>query len=129
MNTVVTILIYFYATYHGVSPELAIAIAKTESNLKPSAVTKEAKGGKSYGLFQVRWKTAADLGFRGTQQQLLDLDINIALGTAYIRKCAAKFGNSVDSIACCYNAGLYRDPKVCRSSQVQEYTSKVKGNL
>jgi soluble lytic murein transglycosylase-like protein len=126
MTIVITVLIHIYSIIYGIDPNLMLAIARTESNLNPDAVAKEVKGGKSYGLFQIRGRTATDLGFRGNQLELLDPGTNIWLAANYIQKCQIRYGKSLDSIACCYNAGLYRKDATCRAGQVKSYIRKVR---
>jgi len=110
----------------GVNPKLAESIAQVESGLRPTAKAHEKKvGGYSYGLFQVRYRTAQDLGFAGTKEELMGLETNVYYGVKYLAACQKKFWADVGAISCCYNAGMFRKDSVCRSPQVLEYKRKI----
>ena len=130
MKFIIMSLIQFYSMTYGVDANYSIAIAKTESNLKTDTITYEPKvNGYSYGLFQVRYITAKDLGYNGSKKDLLDVDINIKYGIKHIKRCMDKYGEDLNKVSCCYNAGLYRKAKVCKSDQVKLYQSKVQGYM
>ena len=110
----------------GVNPKLAESIAQVESGLRPTVKAHEKKvGGYSYGLFQVRYRTAQDLGFAGTKEELMGLETNVYYGVKYLAACQKKFGADVRAISCCYNAGMFRKNGVCHSPQVREYKQKI----
>jgi soluble lytic murein transglycosylase-like protein len=110
----------------GVNPKLAESIAQVESGLRPTVKAHEKKvGGYSYGLFQVRYRTAQDLGFAGTKEELMGLETNIYYGVKYLAACQKKFGEDIGAISCCYNAGIFRKDKVCHSGQVRKYKQKI----
>lgn len=124
----ITTLIYVQAVITGVNPKFAESIARTESSLRPQVIAHEKKtNSKSYGLFQLRYSTAQELGFKGSRKELLDINLNIEYGVKQIKACQVKYGNDLNKIACCYNAGLYRSAKVCKSGQVRGYIKKVRG--
>ena len=90
----------------GIDPAWAYAIIRAES-----AWTTDAKSGaNAYGLMQLLPGTAAQLarsehlGYSGPAD-LFDPDTNIALGTRYLAKVAARFDGSTWLGSAAYNAG------------------------
>jgi len=73
--------------YHGVDPNLSLAIAQVESALKPNAVSKD--GFNSKGIFQLLDSTADDMrtlsGMNETYQPF-DPGMNSFLGIGYLRR-------------------------------------------
>jgi soluble lytic murein transglycosylase-like protein len=59
----------------------------------------------------------------------MDLETNIYYGVKYLAACQKKYGNNPKEIACCYNAGMFRDDNVCTSNQVKKYQRKVLGHM
>lgn len=64
----------------------------------------------SYGLVQIMYTTAYDVGFRGAPEDLLDPAKNIDAGAAFIASNSQKKEHGWDppKIACAYNAGRVR---------------------
>lgn len=90
----------------GVSPELALAIARRESEFNPGVISPVG----ARGLMQVMPGTASDtakaLGIDYSLPRLTeDPTYNALLGTAYLQKLTAEFGGSVALVAAGYNAG------------------------
>ena len=72
--------------YHGLDPVLALAVAKTESSLRPNAVSKD--GHESKGIFQLLDDTAANMIKRYKVEetyQPFDPKMNSHLGVGYLR--------------------------------------------
>ena len=72
--------------YHGLDPVLALAVAKTESSLRPNAVSKD--GHESKGIFQLLDGTAANMIKRfkiEEKYQPFDPKMNSHLGVGYLR--------------------------------------------
>ena len=72
--------------YHGLDPALALAVAKTESSLRPNAVSKD--GYESKGIFQLLDGTAANMIKRFKiegKYQPFDPKMNSHLGVGYLR--------------------------------------------
>ncbi|ATG48674.1 hypothetical protein CEW89_14565 [Celeribacter ethanolicus] len=92
-----------------VEPELAMAIARRESEFYPMAQSHVG----ARGLMQLMPRTGAamaeKLGIAGyTDGQLFDPIINARLGSAYLAQLEEEFGNNVMLIAVGYNAGPSR---------------------
>ena len=93
-----------YANEYNVDEYLIYAIIKAESNFEPDAVSH--RGAK--GLMQLMYSTAEDIAKRINvnlnEDNILDPDININLGTKYISMLIQKYNNTNLALAA-YNAG------------------------
>ncbi|MEC3862876.1 lytic transglycosylase domain-containing protein [Mesobacterium sp. TK19101] len=92
-----------------VPSELALAIARRESEFDPSVIS--VAGAR--GLMQVMPGTAKEVaGKLGLDYQVgkltSDPDFNVTLGTAYLAELASRFGGNAVMIAAAYNAGPSR---------------------
>jgi soluble lytic murein transglycosylase len=93
----------------GVPPELALAIARRESEFDPSVVS----GVGARGLMQLMPGTAeemaGDLGLTYSGSRLLnDPAYNATLGVAYLQELIDEFGGNFALVAAAYNAGPSR---------------------
>lgn len=93
-----------YADEYGVDEYLIYAIIKAESNFNQDAVShREAKG-----LMQLMYSTAEDIAKRIdvdlNEENILEPDININLGTKYISMLIQKY-NNINLALAAYNAG------------------------
>lgn len=93
-----------YSEMYNVDENLIYAIIKAESNFDPNAVSnKDARG-----LMQLMYDTAADVAkiveIEINEQNLLEPEININLGTKYISMLIEKYENIEVALAA-YNAG------------------------
>ena len=82
---------------YGISPRLAMAIIRTESNFNPSAVSPK----KAQGLMQLIPETAE----RFNVKKPFDPEQNIRGGLAYLRWLLAYFQGDIALVAAGYNAG------------------------
>ena len=92
-----------------VPTELALAIARRESEFDPAVVS----GAGAQGLMQLMPATAAEmakkLGLKHDPRQVLaDPSYNARLGTAYLAHLAERFDGNVVMMAAAYNAGPSR---------------------
>jgi soluble lytic murein transglycosylase len=89
----------------GVSPELALAIARRESEFNPAVVSSAG----ARGLMQVMPGTAKlvskKLGIEYSASKLNDWEYNARLGTSYLEGLNAEFGDNVILVSAGYNAG------------------------
>lgn len=90
-------LISRLAPEYGVSPRLAYAVAHTESNLNPGAVSPK----NAQGLMQLIPETSA----RFNVKKPFDPEQNVRGGLAYLRWLLAYFRGDVALVAAAYNAG------------------------
>jgi len=83
------------AQHYGVSPQLAVEVARRESSLNPAAIGAAGE----VGLFQLMPSTAADLGVNPWS-----IPDNIAGGVRYLRQMFDRFGDWNTALVA-YNAG------------------------
>lgn len=110
----------------NVDTDLALAIAQHESDFNPRAMTYEPKY-KTYsvGLFQMLLPTARAMGFHGPVKELQRPEVNIRLGIQHLSECTDRFGESVDEIACCHNAGTAVKVSHCKKKGIRDYVNRV----
>ncbi len=94
---------------NGLDPYLVASLIRQESEFDPSAVSYA----HAYGLMQllpsIGRKMAREEGMRSFRTfQLLDPEINIRLGTRYLRQMLDEFGGVPAYALAAYNAGDYR---------------------
>lgn len=90
-------LIRRLAPEYGIEPRLALAIAATESNFQPLAVSPK----NAQGLMQLIPETAQ----RFNVQKVFDPEQNVRGGLSYLRWLLAYFRGDVALVAAAYNAG------------------------
>lgn len=82
------------------SPSLALAIAKVESNFNPQALSHA--GAK--GVMQIMPRTAEQV-FGVNRNRLFDPDVNIELGVKFIKKLLKQYDGRLDIALSHYNGG------------------------
>lgn len=85
------------APEYGIAPRLALAIAATESNFQPLAISLK----NAQGLMQLIPETAQ----RFNVKKVFDPEQNVRGGLAYLRWLLAYFRGDVALVAAAYNAG------------------------
>ena len=93
-----------YSQKYKVEEELIYALIKAESNFEIEAVSSK----DAQGLMQLMYSTAEDVakknGIELTEENILNPDVNINIGTKYISTLLEKYKNIEIALAA-YNAG------------------------
>lgn len=99
-------LIVAVAGKHGVDPYLVKAIIAAESNFNAKAYRSEPRiEDASYGLMQVLAGTAKWMGYTGPEQGLYDPEINVEVGTKFLRYLLDHFNGDMLKAISGYNTG------------------------
>lgn len=112
-------LIVAEATRQGIDPELALAVARTESSFNQNARSHAG----AIGVMQLMPGTAADLGVNP-----YDLEENISGGLRYLKQQLNRFG-SVEKALWAYNGGPGRVLKGNIPAESRAYSSKILNSL
>jgi hypothetical protein len=88
------------AKRQNISPSLALAIAKVESNFNPRAISHA--GAK--GVMQIMPRTA-EQAFGVNRSSLFEPDVNIELGVKFIKKLLERYDDRLDIALSHYNGG------------------------
>lgn len=111
------------ASKYAVDPNLAVAIAKAESNLSPEVVSSAG----AVGVMQLMPETARNLGVRNIN----DPRENIDGGVRYLKQLLTSFNGDITKSVAAYNAGpaaveIYNGIPPYRETQA--YVAKVLEN-
>lgn len=99
-------------------PRLLESICFVESSYRPNMIHEDDGNGSSVGVCQVQLRTAAYLGYRGTERGLLGPGTNVFYAAKYLRYQYDRYGDWQKAVGA-YNAGVYRP------SVNQSYIDKV----
>jgi soluble lytic murein transglycosylase-like protein len=86
-------------------PGLLASICYTESKYDVTVIHKDDGGSDSIGVCQIKYDTAKDLGFTGTQTQLLGAETNIYYAAKYLHKQLLRYPNNNVKAIIAYNMG------------------------
>lgn len=114
-------LVQQLAPQYGVSPRLAMAIMRTESNFNPTAVSPK----NAQGLMQLIPETAE----RFNVKKPFDPEQNIRGGLAYLRWLLAYFQGNIALVAAGYNAGegaVNRYAGIPPYAETQGYVKRIR---
>ncbi len=99
-------LIDAHARNHGVPSALAHQIVMKESRYNPAA-----RNRAYWGLMQLRHETARSVGYGGAASGLLDPDINLRYGMAYLGNAYRVAGGDPRRALTFYTKGFYFEAK------------------
>lgn len=113
-------LINRLAPEYGVSPRFAFAVAHTESNFNPAAISPK----NAQGLMQLIPETSA----RFNVKKPFDPEQNVRGGLAYLRWLLAYFKGDVALVAAAYNAGegaVNRHRGIPPYAETRQYVQRI----
>jgi soluble lytic murein transglycosylase-like protein len=97
---------FFLVTLQFHLPQgLLSSLCYVESKHNPIAVHIDDGDGNSLGICQVKWSTARWLGFKGTEQDLMDPSTNIYYAGKYLAKQLQRYPNEINKAVIAYNQG------------------------
>ena len=113
-----------YSQEYGVEEDLIYALIKAESNFDANAISnKNAKG-----LMQLMYSTAEEIanksGIELTEENILDPDTNINIGTKYISNLLEKY-NCIEVALAAYNAGSGNVDKWIKNGTIKSDGSDI----
>ncbi|BDU50208.1 lytic transglycosylase domain-containing protein [Haliovirga abyssi] len=91
----------YYASKSNLEPELIYSIIKQESNFKDDEISNSS----AYGLMQLILPTAKSFQKNILYEDLLDPELNIKIGTKYLKLLYKKYNGNLIPIIASYNAG------------------------
>jgi soluble lytic murein transglycosylase-like protein len=116
------------AQQYAVDPNMIAAVIQTESSGNPNAFRAEPKYPPgSYGLMQLLYVTAQNLGYSGPPEGLFNTSVNVMLGTQLLSQLQAKYGDDTAAIYSAYNSGSPTSYQ--SSSQVASNVQRFLDNL
>jgi soluble lytic murein transglycosylase-like protein len=100
----------FAAMKANVDTQLLRAICFVESGFKARAVHHNdgTDGNTSYGICQLKLRTAKDMGFTGKVAQLRQASTNIQYAAEYLAFQLERYDNNVAKALIAYNRGSYK---------------------
>lgn len=107
------------AIRQGVPVNLALAVAKSESNFNCGAV---GRGGER-GVMQIKPSTARGLGYRGSPAGLNNCRVGIRYGMVYLKMAYRAAKGNIYRTALLYNAGIGSKRK--RSAYAEKIVKKI----
>ncbi len=99
-------------------PGLLSALCMVESNHNPNAVHHDDGAHDSIGICQVQYRSAYQVGFRGTVEELQDPKVNIIIAAAILKTQINRY-HSVKRGVIAYNIGN------AKNLQTSKYADKV----
>lgn len=85
-------------------PGLLQSICYTESTYRISAIHRDDGTTDSLGLCQIKYKTAKWMGFKGSEQQLMEPHLNAYYAAKYLRYQITRY-KSINKAVIAYNKG------------------------
>lgn len=88
----------------GIPDGLLSSMCYVESHHQTEVIKYGDGHGNSVGVCQIKLATAKELGFTGTEKDLLNPKKNIEFAGKYLKKCYTKYNNWSKAVTC-YNKG------------------------
>lgn len=94
-----------------VSGILLVAICSHESLNFTKTYTPDDKGSPSFGICQVKYDTAYQMGFQGMPVELMDNKTNAKYAALYLKYQQTRYGDDWCVLSAAFNAGSYVESK------------------
>lgn len=95
----------------GLPAGLLSAICYVESAHKDRVVNIHDGGSPSYGVCQIKYKTARELGFTGTAYELRSAKPNILYAGKLLKRQLNRYKGDIKKAVAAYNSGTYHQHK------------------
>lgn len=116
-------LIDLVENYFRLPRGLINAVGKVESSSIHTKYSPHDGGSPSYGLLQIKRAAAMEMGFKGPVKKLLNANVNVYYGAAYLAKLHRKTAGDLARTLTCYNSGP--NSAACRLGVYGKYAGKV----
>ena len=109
-----------YSGQNGLNPDLVASLIRQESEFNPSAISYANAWGLMQLLPKVGKGEAHELKMRFSQDQLLSPQVNLRLGTRYLKEMIDHYNGQVEYALAAYNAGTNRVDDWLASGKFQD---------
>ncbi len=110
MNTLAINTIFMIVSAQFNLPQgLLSSLCYIESKHKITAYHKADGKGNSVGICQIKLSTAKNLGFEGTEKELMQIENNIYYAGKYLQHQRTRYNGSIIKAVIAYNIGSARD--------------------
>jgi soluble lytic murein transglycosylase-like protein len=114
-------LIIFWSHFHGIDPNISLAVAKVESNLNPNVIGSLGE----VGVFQVRPEYVKEF----SKDQLKTPEINIMVGIKKLAEAKKMCSNMKNKgWLTCYNSGVEK-AKTYKHPELHKYVKLVMSQM
>lgn len=106
-----TILLLFstMSINHQLPTNLLSSVCYVESNHRPAAVNFDDGVGNSLGICQIKMIAAQQVGFKGTEQELLKPEVNIEYAAKFLSYQLKRYNGNITKAIIAYNRGNAKD--------------------
>ena len=104
-STVLALLFLSASNVAHLPPGLLKSLCQVESSNKINAVHRDDGKGSSLGVCQIQLATARELGFKGTEKDLMKPKNNIKYAALYLSHQIKRYGGNIKRGVCAYNKG------------------------
>lgn len=108
MSTVIAYFILISAQFN-LPPNLLSSLCYVESTHNIEAIHYDDGGSNSVGICQIKLRTAQNLGFEGTEQDLMDPYTNIYYAAKYLSHQHKRYHGNIEKSLIAYNMGSAKD--------------------
>lgn len=106
MEPLTLILLFTQVTAEfDLPPGLLASVCYTESRYNVRALNRYDGGSPSYGLCQIKYATAKEMGFEGSTLKLMEPSINAYYAGKYLQKQISRYNGNITKGVIAYNIG------------------------